>query len=994
MGQETDIKVSKNLFFFFFFLSGFSGLIYESIWTHYLKLFLGHAAYSQILVLTIFMGGMAIGSWLAARYTDRLKKLVVMYAIVEGIIGILALLFHTVFIVTTDFAFTSILPSLDAIWSVQAVKWTLAAVLILPQSILLGSTFPLMSGGVIRRFDDSSGQIIASLYFSNSLGAAIGILVSGFLLIPMVGLPGTILAAGLLNIFLALIIWLLTHRENEPFDNISTRNALRSLSPEIRKRMIIFLLCAFFTGMASFLYEIAWIRMLNQVLGTSIQAFELMLSAFILGLAIGGYWIRKRIQLYSDIAKVLGMVQILMGTLALMTIVSYSYTFAFMKYLLHALQRTEPGYLLYTVFSHIIAMGVMLPVTICAGMTLPLITYYLLKEGAGEASIGRVYAANTVGAIVGVVFAVMFIMPHWGVKNVVVVGALIDILLGAFLLLFFCARSSFFNKAAILSSCILFAVIWTTVEFDPILMSSGVYRHGKIVKQNKTSLFHKDGKTSSVDLYQLDNIVSISTNGKPDASISLTSTPTADEVTMILTGALPLLTHENLKTAAVIGIGAGFTTHTLLTDDKIERVDTVEIEPAMVEGSRLIGEAVQYAHTDPRSQIVIEDAKTYFSNKGEKYDVIISEPSNPWVSGVSGLFSIEFYSLVKNYINSDGYLVQWIHLYELDMKLVSTIIKALSPVFNDYIIYSVNKSDLIIIASPNGNVPGLNNRFLEKPGLKSQLTRIKMDNYQALLQLKVGSKKLLDPLFYSYPLVANSDYFPILEYSAPKDRFLKKNAMALDEIKDFYMPLEEILAGTAGAITDRKIVINENDSKFAKGIEEATVILNALRNQEERMAADTADTKLFDKDICIIKKLGSYGRILNKKTFHQDFLVSIQAIAGKTIPYLSAEDAIDIWDSILTTPEFEIMPKRIQKWVHLYKAISARDYDGILEVSLPQKSVRIEATPSNDFLLAVSMLSYIAKGEKSFAVDLWKRYDDSVDLPIWLRLIMAHAFQP
>ena len=199
-----------------FVVSGFTGLIYESIWSHYLKLFLGHAAYAQTLVLAIFMGGMALGSWAVAHYSLRIRQLLWAYVLVEGLIGILGLFFHETFVAAVNFSFASVIPALSGAFSIQVYKWSLAALLILPQSVLLGMTFPLISGGLIRRWPDQPGKTLATLYFTNSLGAAIGVLVSGFVLIGAVGLPGTIRTAGLLNIVLAVAIWSIVRGRTEP----------------------------------------------------------------------------------------------------------------------------------------------------------------------------------------------------------------------------------------------------------------------------------------------------------------------------------------------------------------------------------------------------------------------------------------------------------------------------------------------------------------------------------------------------------------------------------------------------------------------------------------------------------------------------------------------------------------------------------------------------------------------------------------------------------
>src|SRR5262245_56460035 len=206
---QVAANVPRWAFFLVFAISGFSGLIYESIWSHYLKLFLGHAAYAQSLVLIIFMGGMAIGSWLAARFAHRWKQPILVYAIVEGVIGVVALLFHKTFVGMADAFYFSILPEIGSSVLGGALKWTAAGALILPQSVLLGMTFPLLSMGLLLRYPSEPGASLAMLYFTNSIGAAIGVLASGFWLIDVVGLPGTIMSAGLLNVLLALTVWML-----------------------------------------------------------------------------------------------------------------------------------------------------------------------------------------------------------------------------------------------------------------------------------------------------------------------------------------------------------------------------------------------------------------------------------------------------------------------------------------------------------------------------------------------------------------------------------------------------------------------------------------------------------------------------------------------------------------------------------------------------------------------------------------------------------------
>src|ERR1700720_3096862 len=410
-----------------FVVSGFTGLIYESIWSHYLKLFLGHAAYAQTLVLAIFMGGMALGSWAVAHHSIRIRQLLLGYVIVEGLIGICGLFFHQTFVTASNFSFAAIIPALPTAFLIHAYKWSLAALLILPQSVLLGMTFPLISGGLIRRWPARPGETLATLYFTNSLGAAIGVLISGFVLINAVGLPGTILTAGLLNISLALVIWAIVRGQREP---ASAPQAGSGPFPGTDKLTRWFTVAAFLSGAASFMYELGWIRMLSLVLGSLTHSFELMLSAFIFGLAFGGLYVRRRIGKIPDPLAYVAYVLIAMGVLAALTLPAYNLMYDFMAWSLGTFTHTPGGYVAFNVLSQLIAALIMIPATFCAGMTLPLLTHELMRRGTGERAIGTIYSANTLGAIVGVLLTIHVLMPLIGVKGVILGGAGIHMALG------------------------------------------------------------------------------------------------------------------------------------------------------------------------------------------------------------------------------------------------------------------------------------------------------------------------------------------------------------------------------------------------------------------------------------------------------------------------------------------------------------------------------------------------------------------------------------
>jgi len=987
MRLKTGGLFSHNIYFIIFTFSGFSGLIYESIWTHYLKLFLGHAAYAQTLVLVIFMGGMAVGAWWASWYGLKIGNLLIGYAIIEGVIGLLGIFFHDLFIMTTEFSYSSVIPWLDSQTAVSLFMWTLAALLIFPQSVLLGATFPFMSAGVIRLFPENPGHKLSVLYFTNSFGASVGVLASGFLLIQIVGLPGTVFTAGVINVIIAVSVLALAYNARSEIDTYRENDGASSAAPS-GALMMGLLLCAGITGCASFLYEIGWIRMLTLVLSSSTHAFELMLSAFILGLAIGGFWIKSRIDRFRNPARTLGVIQLAMGALALLTLVLYNSSFDAMSYAIMALKTTWEGYELFNLFSHGLAVFIMLPTTICAGMTLPLITYHLMKRGYGEMSIGRVYSANTVGAITGIVVGTQLIMPELGLKNMITAGAALDILLGLAILLYLApgTRKVEWGLTAAASLGVLAGAV-VFVEFDAVKMASGVYRNGVFIS-NGDVVFHKDGKTASVDLIRTPATLTISTNGKPDASIGIKD-PTLDEPTMILLAALPWSIHEKASSAAVIGIGSGLTSHTLLNIPSLAKVDTIEIEPAMFKGAAGFGKSVANTFNSPRSHIHIEDAKAFFTSRKKKYDLVISEPSNPWVSGVAGLFSYEYYRLARNYINDDGLFAQWLHYYEIDMQMIASVIKALSPHFYDYAIYLTSSGDIVIVASKNGEVRWPGEGIFKIPTVRKQLGMVGIFSRHDLSLRYLGRKKILDPLFNSYNVAPNSDYYPTLEYGAARTRFLQKTAKELLRLRTAPAPIIETLEGRKPPASTPF----SSGAKYCPMCEKAHQAKAILAYFTQSSSGEDDMSKDID-----IRTLGSI--LMMKSTQGQCDSMEVEKVwtqhlsrlAFATLPYLSPGEMAALWDEIENTPCFSSLPVRARNWAGLYKAVGMRDFERVIDLSellLPPGVIK--PSGDNNYLLMVSMLAHIANNDNKAALVVWNRYKGKGNAPIEIRLLVTNA---
>jgi spermidine synthase len=275
---------------------------------------------------------------------------------------------------------------------------------------------------------------------------------------------------------------------------------------------------------------------------------------------------------------------------------------------------------------------------------------------------------------------------------------------------------------------VLFVAIGFGVQLDVHKMAAGVFRHGELqTSRDATILFQKDGKTATVHLVKYSDATSLRTNGKSDGSINMDPSGErgTDEITMVLTAALPLALKPDARSAAVIGIGTGLTTHTLLQSLDIERVETVEIESAMAEASRGFMPRNSGAFADPRGAILIDDAKSFFSTRNRRYDLIISEPSNPWVSGVSSLFTREFYRRIKRHLNQGGLLVQWMQLYEMDASLVATVIGALGAEFPHYAVFAPSDHDLLIVAGDAPIPVTAQARVFDDPGVFKELATVR-----------------------------------------------------------------------------------------------------------------------------------------------------------------------------------------------------------------------------------------------------------------------------
>jgi len=472
---------------------------------------------------------------------------------------------------------------------------------------------------------------------------------------------------------------------------------------------------------------------------------------------------------------------------------------------------------------------------------------------------------------------------------------------------------------------------------------------------------------------QYGSATSIRTNGKSDGSINLTgeaeSDRGTDEITMVLTAAVPLSLKPEAKTAAVIGIGTGLTTHTLLQSLQIERVETVEIESAMAQASRGFSPRNGAAFADPRSKILIDDAKSFFSSRNRRYDIIISEPSNPWVSGVSSLFTREFYRRIRTHLNPRGVLVQWFQLYEIDASLLASVMRALGEEFPHYAIYAPSDHDVLIVAGEAPLPAAPDARVFEQPGVAKELWTVHVLSVGDLDARYLGGRATLEPLFASYGARANSDYYPVLDLNAARHRFMEKSATDVVALLNLGVPVLELLE--PGFARRPMNPLHKGAYSFER-IENARQAAYARDFLLRRPPPPQGIPTQLQKDLEVVKL-----RLLECRDAREFdvWLHSLLRVAKLVNQALPAAEAGAFWSRIAAARCVPALHEFQRQWIALFQAVGARNARAMAELA----PALLEGTPElhadgREYLLMAGMSGAIAGGRREQALSLWERH--------------------
>lgn len=748
-----------------FFLSGAAGLVYEVAWVRVLGLFLGHTTNATTVVLAAFMAGLALGAILFGRIIDRRGRPLLVYALLEAGIGLYALALPSLLARAEP-----LLVRLQNPASAAPAAGVLAILflLLLVPTTLMGGTLPVLSRLRVREVHGAAGKI-GDLYALNTVGAVAGVVAAGFVLLPAIGVRATVALAAAVNALVAGTAIALDRAAGEEAatprgeDRLTARAAARPL----RLAAAVAALGLALSGAASMVYEIAWTRALAMVVGSSTYAFSTMLATFLVGLALGSFlFARLRGGREAGLAFFAGL-EVAIGFSTLLLIPAFS---ALPELCLRLFQRFPPSHASALAVEFLLSFLVMIVPTVLIGAMFPCAVQACVRRlGDLGRDVGRLYAANTVGAIGGVAAAGLLLVPLLGVRGSIVLASGVNVLVGTAVLAF--ARWSL--RPLILP--VPFALALALLPgWNPAVMASGIpvyvqrfLRTGSPVNHlfaeiaSKQVLYYRDGVNATVSVERTDTMTTLKVNGKADASNGI------DMLTQLMLGHLPAFLHAGPQRALVIGLGSGVTV-AAMSRHPIAEIDVVELEPAVVEASSFFSRENRSVLRDPRVRVTIADGRAFLRASPRRYDVISSEPSNPWMAGVANLFSLEFYRLCRERLAPGGVMAQWIHGYSLFPDDLRMVVATFRQVFPHATLWRTHRGDYILIAMDRPleiDYRVLRARYDASPAIGEDLAVIGWDSPLALLTLFLLDEEGVARFAGDAPW--NSDDLPILEFSAP-----------------------------------------------------------------------------------------------------------------------------------------------------------------------------------------------------------------------------------
>ena len=707
MNSSSNPRINTTLIGVCFVLSGATGLIYEILWARMLGLVFGATTLAVSTVLAAFMGGLALGSALAGRLAARITKPVAAYGWMEIGIAVYALvvplLFHAV-----DSLYASFWQQLQpGFFMFTLLRFTLSCLLLLVPTTLMGATLPVLAAALLRAEGHDSGSV-TRLYACNLVGAIFGALLAGFVLLPAFGVRITIFIAAGINVFVGVLAINLRDLPSQ----INADKEEKSLVV-VGERARFWLVAAFVSGFVTISTQVAWTRILTMIIGSSTYAFSIVVALFLIGLA-GGAWIVGRKDRSAKLRAAILVVEVITAVSLLLSLFVVNRIPALLINLGLRLQVSSWGGLLALQIAA--ATLLILVPALLMGMVMPLVLVWASNQIGGAGRVGRSYAVNTIGAITGAFATGFVLIPKTSIRFTLLLCATLCLFVAglAYQPVRRALEPALQRSLAVALAPVLAIVLFILAPpmnladlsigaYDTLVRILAQSREGTNDNEQASEpnihklLLYREGPTATVSVRQDGHTVSMAINGRTNASDSIYDMPT-----QVMLGQLPMLVAPQQNNALIIGYATGITMGSML-QSPIQSVTCVELEPETVEGSRFFEHVNNRPLDDPRSQLVIDDARTYLRVTPARYDVIVSEPSHPWVPGVANLFTQEFFELGRARLSEQGIFAQWVQIYQLSTESLRSVLATYHKVFPHVLVFRVGGSsrgkDLILIGS-------------------------------------------------------------------------------------------------------------------------------------------------------------------------------------------------------------------------------------------------------------------------------------------------------
>jgi len=801
------MKSQRRIFALLYAVSGAAGLVYEVTWTRLLTVTMGHSVAAASTVLAAFMGGLAAGSWAGGLIDDRFaglphsgRRRLQLYALLESIIALSAVLLPLVLLGSTPVLAWSYRDGTSP-GTFLIVRLILCIVVLGIPTAAMGATFPIAAAWftegepdaprVYRMAPKSPGRrgrppqvgrngaaSAGWLYAMNSAGASFGAMAAGLWLIPSFGLRGSTWSAVALNIIAAFgALHLSRLREaNQPSLERSQSSTTATKHPasesDTRGHLLMACAAAGTSGLIALVYEVVWTRLLALVIGPTTYAFTIIVAAFIIGIAVGSA-IGSRLAARSANAALWLALMLLLTASAASAAGWYAAT-QLPLVVAAQVSRADAAFDRIVLKDAFEIVLLLLPMTCALGAAFPLA---LAVASIDSRHVGRrvskVYASNTVGAIAGALLGGFVVLPGLGLRNAfrvtAIVGAVAALALG-----YAAIRATgrrWLSSAVVGAVVVALGIAALLPPWDLRLLASGAYKYAPLLGDEDMTaqyrawrlLSYKDGAAATVSVRELAGMRSLVIDGKVDASNM------GDMLTQRLLGLLPVLLHPDPQDVCIIGLGSGVTASSTLARGRVRRADVIEISPEVVDASRLFVRENGDVLNQPNVRLIVGDGRSHFRLTKNKYDVIVSEPSNPWMAGIAALFTQEFFTEARARLNENGVMCQWAHTYNMSPDDVRSIVRTFTSVFPEATMWLVGDSDLLLIGS---GVP-IDLRSIERhcrearvPAMLNDVAIHVSEAPLALLSMLVGRTQ--DLKHYGDGAPIQRDDRMALEFTAPR----------------------------------------------------------------------------------------------------------------------------------------------------------------------------------------------------------------------------------